>query len=298
MATVYVGGILPRVDDESFLTPVIVEINKSLASMCKILHNIQKIDVKWLSLYKLFLERAMYESPVCEDTRYHTRVRTPHDTFFMPDGRDLTEQGRLQILKYVLSETGIKPGCSSWTGMPLVTRGVQEKEEFLEIIKCRGKKEKEWEEEDEIERFLRAEDMVVVDEIGPTSAEESEEDGDAGTRCNLTIHVDWDEAEREKTPSEISEQPWVNMLVDRISGTSSSGSESSEQKQRLKKRPRKNTSSGESREGERLVSETDNGEVEARMLRREEVPRDAVVAETESDDLGEGTVVAVRLGDE
>lgn len=208
---IYVGGLLPRADDETFLTPLVVEINKSIASMCRLTKMHTGIKLKWIGLSRLLLEKVCYESPISEDTKYHTRIVQPYSTYFKEDGLELNNDGRLKIVKFVLSMAGIKPDASTWSEIPTVPAGVQRHEDLLRLIQCRGKFTKEWEEEDEIEVLLREKDLVIVDECGPSSDDEELSD-----KKNLKIHLDWSEYGQDFTDRDREEQDWVSTVVNSI----------------------------------------------------------------------------------
>lgn len=294
-AMVYISGILPRADDETSLTAPIMEINKSLASMCRSTRRFQKIDVKWIPLYNLFLERARYEEPFSEDSRFHTRIARPHSKYFMEDGKDLNGIARLKALKYILTVTGIKPGLSDWEGIPVVKETVQDKDVLLSIFQCRGKHEKEWEEEDDIEKFLRSQDVCVVDEVGPSTDDESDAEPRFGRDdCNLKVRVDCDDDDQELTEREEQDQPWMEMLVSNLGDNIPPP---------RKKRSSKWVSSGESSEGSppagvKLVSDSDNSQQSARASsKKRALETTAVVPESASDEFGEDTLVDVSLGE-
>lgn len=300
-ATVYVCGVLPRADDESFLTPPIVEINKSLSSMTNIVKKMEKVDVKWVALYKLFLERVRYEVPISEDSRFHTRVARPYDTYFREDGKDLNEHGRLKVVKFLLALTGIKPGCSDWKGIPQIDENVQDQKILINIMQCRGKSTKEWEDEDEVERILRQEDMMVVDEIGASTDDDSgDENQKLGERKNLTIHIDWSDYQDDMSEKEKAENPWFRELACQII---------QENPKSRKKHLSCFTSSDESVEVSPqaiqqnvLAEDTDSDDIklkpeEKRVVRELVRTVHDTVEETDIDDLGEDTIVDVALGD-
>lgn len=211
----YVAGILPRVDQEALLTPTIMDLNKSFAGMCHILSKWEKIDVQFVSLYKLFLERAKFAAPYTKEIQFHTQVVKPPSTYFLEDGQELNMQARLKAVKYLLTVSGIKPDTYKWAGIPLVVeQQVQKQEDVLSILQSRGRDEFEWAEEDEEGEIVEMRSMMVLDEVGATTEEEA--DSEKEEIQNLEVTVKWEGYLEALEVRERKIQEWAHRVADGV----------------------------------------------------------------------------------
>lgn len=138
LVKIFVSGLIPRGDHELELTPMVKAANGQLARACNDLRRFQGVDIAFIAIHKIFLERVKFKDPTTGKWCQQTRLLRPLDKYFRQGYRYLNEVGVAYLRSYLLSKMQVRNMVYPWTGIPKRTL-MQNKEMGEEEDEGRGK---------------------------------------------------------------------------------------------------------------------------------------------------------------
>lgn len=121
LAEIVVLGMIPRGDNEQYLAPMFMVINEQLSKACKFMARRKGMEIRFVPIHKLFLERFKFKDPSSGNAMQKLRLIRPLTTYFRQDLNFLNQAGLNLLREFLLDSLQITHNTCTWAGAKTVS---------------------------------------------------------------------------------------------------------------------------------------------------------------------------------